>query len=182
MARAQSKRLVIDADVVCSACGKETAHPSAKNCSDFLQAVLDICHRIVLTPVMQEEWNRHTSARVNFFRTWRGQMISRKKMVWIDPPAVRTLLRNVEETAKSDRVIDAVRKDIHLIHAALATDRSVISCDETARKLFGNASATVADLSPIVWVNPDHEDEMPIVWLENGAEAEPDRMLCRQRK
>ena len=87
-----------------------------------------------------------------------------------------------KRTVNSDKEIDAVRKDIHLIHAALAADRSIVSCDEIARQLFGNASAAVPDLSSIVWVNPDREAESPIQWLENGAEAEPDRMLCRQRK
>jgi hypothetical protein len=182
MDKAKSKRLVIDADVVCSACGKGTAHPSAKHCCDFLQAVLDICHCIVVTPTMQEEWKRHTSSRVDFFRTWRGQMISRKKMVVIDPLADRTLSLDVEKTAKSDNDLDAVRKDIHLIHAALAADRSIVSCDDTARHLFGNASSIVPALSPIVWVNPGREEEEPIRWLEGGTEAEPDRMLCRQRK
>ena len=103
-------------------------------------------------------------------------------MVVIDPPATRTVLHDVEKTADSDNDLDAVRKDIHLIHAALAADRSIVSCDETARQLFGNASSTVPDLSPIVWVNPDREEEKPIQWLEDGAEAEPDRMLCRKRK
>lgn len=95
------------------------------------------------------------------------------------PPS---LLRDVERTVESDKDIEAVRKDIHLIHAALAADRSIVSCDETARRLFGNASASVTDLSPIIWVNPDQEEEEPIRWLEDGAEAEPDRMLCRQRR
>jgi len=182
MAKARSKRLVIDTDVVCSACGKGTAHPSAKKCCDFLQAVLDVCHRFVLTPLIKDEWDRHISSRVNYFKTWRATMIARGKLVVIDPPAGRTLCHNVEKTADSDNDLDAIRKDIHLIHAALAADGSIVSCDETARQLFGKASSTVPDLSPIVWVNPDREEEKPIQWLEKGAEAEPDRMLCHLRK
>jgi len=181
MDRAKSKRLVIDADVLHSAGDEKAIHPTAKRCRDFLQAMLKICHRVVQTTAIGEEWRRHCS---RFARKWLKQMHSRKKVkqIQLSRAAAESLLPNVEETAKSEKELDAVRKDIHLIHAALATDRSVISCDEIARKLFGNASASVADLSPIVWVNPDHEDETPIVWLENGAEAEPDRMLCRQRE
>jgi hypothetical protein len=109
-------------------------------------------------------------------------MIGQKKIMCIDPPMPPSLLRDVEKTVVSDKDLEAVRKDIHLIHAALAADHSIVSCDETARQLFGNASSTVADLSPIVWVNPDREEEKPIQWLEGGAGAEPDRMLCRMRK
>jgi hypothetical protein len=181
MDRAKSKRLVIDADVLHSAGGEKTIHPTAKRCRDFLQAMLTICHRVVQTTAIGEEWWRHCS---RFARKWLKQMHSKKKVKDIRTgfAGAQSLLRNVEKTAKSDKEIGAVRKDIHLIHAALVTDRSVISCDETARELFGNASTTVADLSPIVWVNPNREEETPILWLESGAEAEPDRMLCRRRK
>jgi hypothetical protein len=181
MDRAKSKRLVIDADVLHSAGGEQTVHPRAKHCRDFLKAVLTICHRVARTPAIDEEWNCHSS---DFSRKWRVWMNSKKKLerVQTDFSEARSLLRNVERTVNSDKEIDAVRKDIHLIHAALAADRSIVSCDETARQLFRNGSSTVSDLSPIVWVNPDREEEKPIQWLEDGAEAEPDRMLCRQRK
>ena len=107
-------------------------------------------------------------------------MHSEKKLerVQTDSPEVQSLLRDIEKTVNSDQDINAVRKDIHLIHAALAADRSIVSCDETARQLFGNASAAVPDLSSIVWVNPDREAETPIRWLENGAEAESHRILA----
>jgi hypothetical protein len=93
--------------------------------------------------------------------------------VQVDTQDARTPLRNVERAADCDNDIDAVRKDIHLVHAALAVDRSIVSRDETARRLFGNASAAVPDLSSIVSVNPDREAETPIERLENGAVAEP---------
>jgi hypothetical protein len=179
--RAKSKRLVIDADVLHSAGGEEAAHPTAKRCRDFLKAALTICHRVVRTPVIDEEWKRHSS---NFSRKWRVSMNSKKKLehAQTNSPDAQSLLRDIEGTVDSGGALDDVRKDMHLIHAALATDRSIVSCDETARQLFANASSTVPALSPIVWVNPDREEETPIPWLENGAEAEPDRMLCRRRK
>ena len=70
-------------------------------------------------------------------------------------------------------------KDLRLIEAALATDKTVISLDDkTARKFFGKAAVQVDELKDIVWVNPDKiEEEKPIEWLENGAEAERDRLL-----
>ena len=181
MDKAKSKRLVIDTDVLHSAGGEDASHPTAKHCRDFLKAVLTICHRVARTPAIDEEWKRHSSG---FSRKWRVSMHSKKKLeaVRTDSPGSQSLLCNIEKTVNSDKEIGAVRKDIHLIHAALATDRSIVSCDETVRQLFSNASSTVHELSPIVWVNPDREEETPILWLENGAEAEPNRMLCRPPK
>jgi hypothetical protein len=181
MDKAKSKRLVIDADVLHSAGGEQAVHPRGKRCRDFLKAVLTICHRAARTTVIDEEWNRHSSS---FSRKWRVSMNSKKKLEQVSTDSIKTqsLLRNIEKTANSDEEIDAVRKDIHLIQAALAADHSIVSCDETARRLFGNASSIVSELSPIIWVNPDCEQERPIHWLEEGAEAEPNRMLCRTWK
>jgi len=180
MDKVKSKRLVIDADVLHAAGDVKAIHPTAKHCHDFLEAVLDICHCAVRTPAIYEEWHRHCS---RFARLWMRRMFSRGKVAKIQTDVVdRQVLHDVEKTVNSDGEIDAVRKDIHLIHAALAADRSIVSCDETARRLFGDASSAVPDLSPIVWVNPDREEEKPIQWLKDGAEAEPDRMLCRRRK
>jgi hypothetical protein len=180
MDRAKSKRLVIDADIIHSAGGEEAVYSRSKHCRDFLKAVLTICHRVVRTPAIAEEWHRHCSA---FSRKWQVWMNSKKKMEIspIDDSKSRSLLHKVETSAKSDNDLDAIRKDIHLIHAALAADHLIVSCDETARKLFANASATVSDLSSIAWVNPDRKAETPIEWLENGAEAEPDRLLAAIR-
>ena len=70
-----------------------------------------------------------------------------------------------------------VAKDVHLIEAAIATDRLVTSKDESARGVFKDASNGVVDLQQIVWVNPTCDNEDPIEWLQNGARAEAHRML-----
>jgi hypothetical protein len=70
-----------------------------------------------------------------------------------------------------------MRKDYHLLEAALATDRNVVSLDEIVRALFDNAAVSVAALKNIVWVNPDKPEEEAIVWLEKNAKRERKRML-----
>ena len=70
-----------------------------------------------------------------------------------------------------------VIKDVHLIEAAIATDRLVASQDERARRAFGNASANVSELKQIVWVNPTQDEEKPIDWLRDGAKTEAHRQL-----
>ena len=67
--------------------------------------------------------------------------------------------------------------DVHLIDAALATDRTVNSLDGKARKVFARASHTLAELTSIVWVNPDQPAEDPTGWLQRGAKPERKRML-----
>jgi hypothetical protein len=71
MAKTTSRRLVIDADVARSAGGEQATHPRSKHCRDFPRAVLEICHRLVLTPLTGDEWKRHRS---RFAATWLGQM------------------------------------------------------------------------------------------------------------
>ena len=70
-----------------------------------------------------------------------------------------------------------MEKDFHLLQAALATDQTIISCDQTVRKLFKRASQGVGEIRHIIWVNPDRADEQPIAWLQNGAPPETHRRL-----
>lgn len=49
MAAKVSKLLVIDTSVVGAAGGPDATYPTSVHCRDFLQAVLDICHRVVIT-------------------------------------------------------------------------------------------------------------------------------------
>ena len=68
-------------------------------------------------------------------------------------------------------------KDACLIEAALATDRTVASLDESVRALFRQATDQVGELRAIVWVNPEREEDDPILWLKRGAPADPNLML-----
>ena len=72
MAKVPSRVLVIDSSIA-RAAGDTSNHPTARNCCDFLQAVLDVCHRIALTDPLRDEWNKHQS---RFARTWRVSMMA----------------------------------------------------------------------------------------------------------
>lgn len=60
---------------------------------------------------------------------------------------------------------------------ALATDRRVVSLDETARDDFRNIAASVEQIQQVVWVNAERDDEKPIEWLETGANEDRTRTL-----
>lgn len=171
MANQGSRRLVIDADVVHSA--GETEHPISSACRKFLETVLDARHRVVMTDAILEEWRHHMS---RYSRRWRRRMYGRRLVIQIEVNEDETLRGRIDAAVHRDQKV-IVAKDVHLMEAAIATDRLVTSRDESVRGVFKGASDQVSDLKQIVWVNPTRDEETPIDWLRNGAKAEAHRML-----
>ena len=169
------KRLVVNASVARAAGGEGATASISINCTEFLEAFRDESpHHVVMTSGLSAEWAEHQS---NFSARWLKSMIARKRFVYVMLPQNRTLSDEIERTAVGERDIEALRKDFHLLHAALTTDRTIISLDETIRRLFKRASQQVSEIRDIIWVNPDRPEEQPIVWLQNGAPTEPNRRL-----
>ena len=182
-----SKLLVIDASVARAAGGQNATSPTSKACRAFLLAVLEICHRMVMTPEIKKEWDKHQS---RFAIKWRKTMIAKKKFEYRKQPETgfieenRSLLWDVfDKLAETDKQRDEMFKDLHLIEAALDTDKRIISLDDnTARKFFARGANEFEELKSIVWVNPDNPEETAIEWLENGAPVENERMLGMWKK
>lgn len=169
------KRLVVDASVARAAGGEKASDPTSKQCRDFLLAVYTICHRIVLTPEIDDEWKRHQSG---FVRKWRRWMDGPKKIIRLDPElAYKELFARIERLAASDQDREAMEKDFCLIEAALTADQIVVSRDETVRGLFAQASQAVEEVKTVIWVNPNKAKEQPIAWLKDGAPADTKRQL-----
>jgi len=145
-------------------------------CRDFLMAVRSVCHRLVMTEEIREEWERHSSG---FSRSWRVAMVGLRKEIPRAPDQIPALDQYLDSLAISDEVRLAMRKDKRLVEAALATDRIVISLDERVRGHFGSGVASVPDLARIIWVNPGVEAEQAIDWLRGGAKLENSRRLGR---
>ncbi len=169
-----SRRLVIDASVARSAGGEDARYPISKYCRDFLKATLKICHRIVMTPDIVDEWKKHQS---RFARQWRVSMEARKKVERIEAGANDELRRKIVRVTNDDQGRAAMLKDSCLVEAAIATDGIVVSLDEAARRLFAETSRSVSELEDVVWVNPCNEEEQPILWLLSGAQPEKRRLL-----
>ncbi len=171
MAKKPPRRLVIDVDVARSA--GESKHPISSACRRFLETMLSVGHHVVMTDAIKEEWNSHQS---RYFRIWLRQMWSRKQVNRVEEESNDNLRKKINKavTPKQKIVVD---KDVHLIEAAIATDRLVTSRDETARSAFGDASDDVGELRRIVWINPTQKYEKPIEWLQKGAKFEAHRQL-----
>ena len=140
MADRISKLLVVDSSVVHAAGTNEDADSSTTR--QFLNWALEICHRVVMTGEIREEWGRHQS---KFSRRWRVAMYARKKVVEVQVTIDEHFRERVSGQGRSPEQRAAVLKDLHLIEA----DRIIVSLDETARMLF-----QVQELNSIIWVNP----------------------------
>jgi hypothetical protein len=183
-----SRRLIIDSSIARAASGEESVHPVGKQCRDFLQEILRICHRVSFTEPVREEWNRHQS---RFAKRWLTAMFARKKVETIpntENPTLRAKLdeltpeqtenlASISDPASFEKMVAAMRKDLHLIEAALASDQLVASLDETVREFFVQSAATLKQLKNICWVNPTKEEDDVVEWLANGAKSEKSRRL-----
>jgi hypothetical protein len=157
---ASSKCLVIDASIATAA--GQTQHPNSRRSREFLDEVLKISHRAVMTATLIQEWDRHQSL---FAATWRAEMRSRDKIVD---------LGNVEneQVRQQVRLSKAVLKDLHLVEAALASDKIVVSLDDRAA-----ANLRVDATKEVIWVNAVVEGGHAIYWLRDGAKPREEWML-----
>jgi len=160
----KTKCLVIDTSVA-RAAGSESEHPISKYCRDFLNGVLKICHRLVMTKEILDEWKEHRSL---FAMRWHSAMVAKKKVVDFIKSNVKDedLRKEIFSAAASDRDRKEMEKDLHLIEAALATDHIVVSLDETAKECFAKAAQRVGRLGEIIWINP-HQDDDALECLKN---------------
>jgi hypothetical protein len=172
--------IVVDASVARSCGDSKAIHPLPIQCRDFLIAMQECKHSVVMTKEIREEWNKHQS---RFALTWLRQMIAIKQFKAVSLPELdQEIWEPIEACAKTDKERAAMTKDILLLEAALATDRRIVSLDEnTARRYFTDAAKEIVKLQPLIWVNPSKEKENPIEWLQNDAPADPERMLGYSR-
>lgn len=170
----KNRRLVVDASVAAAA--GETMAPTSKRCRDFLMTLRQETDcRVVMPPPLKDEWDAHRSG---FARTWLVNMAQRGRVISDPVEPSEKMRRKIESAAATKKKeVDALLKDFHLIEAAIANDRTVVSLDEIVRKLFRAAARSVEAIRKVVWVNPVEPAEDAVVWLKGGAKAEAVRML-----
>ncbi len=163
-----SQQFVIDASVGRAAGDRDTG--SSKACREVLEEIRKVCHRMVMSPPIKREWDKHQSA---FAKRWRVAMQSRKKIIFVTETQHDDLRHIIEQSSalQNEGERKQVRKDCILVEAALATDFRIISLDDKVRRLFARLPHEVALLHDVVWVNP--LDEGVVFWLREGAKQEP---------
>ncbi len=103
--------------------------------------------------------------------------MARKKQIILKEVTNADLRARIDALSLDKQTLDIIRKDVHLVEAALETDHIIISRDETARELFQEASEEIGGLKRIVWINPTHEEEHVKDWLNKGAKLERSRQF-----
>ena len=169
-----SKRLVIDTSVTSAAGSENAIHPVPKQCRECLLRVLKHEHLFVITEEIWEEWKRHRSS---FASEWLTSMRARRLIYRAQEVVNNSLRAKLEKHAKSDMDREEMLKDVRLLEAAIATDKSVISLNELDRKRFQSVASRIGEIRPIVWVNPIFPEEQCLVWLENSCPVEKRRQL-----
>jgi hypothetical protein len=173
VAKVRSRLLVIDASIA-RAAGDASAHPTAERCREFLQAVLDLCHRMVLTAPIQAEWNKHQSG---FARRWRTSMMARKKVELVEIAPHHSLEKRIGRAASSVFIAAIMEKDRHLIEAALVAEERVFSLDDRVRKHFQQHATMLREVGSVHWVNPGTAGEAAVAWLKAAARDQRSRTL-----
>jgi hypothetical protein len=168
-----SRQLVIDASVARSSGGPDASKPSSTLCRDFLLKVLEVCHRVVMTPDSRTEWKKHQS---KFAKSWLASMVSRRKFLFARNCENALLRQTIGKLNALEWPVTAMRKDIHLIEASLSGDLIVISLDDAARTHFARASSVASQIKDVVWRKPVTDLGLA-VWLEKGAKAEASMKL-----
>ena len=168
-----SRRLVIDASVARSSGGPDATTPSSTLCRDFMRKALEVCHRLVMTPDIREEWNNHQS---KFAKSWLTSMVSRRKFLFIGNCENSQLRKTIGNLNGLEWPVTKMLKDIHLIEASLSADQIVISLDDAARTHFARAASLVPPIREVVWRNPVTDVDMGL-WLQNGAKADASMKL-----
>jgi hypothetical protein len=169
----KSKTLVIDSDIARAA--GTTQHPVSSACREVLENVLEICHKIALSPILKEEWAKHQS---KYTSTWLRTMIAKRKFEFKQISEDQQLRVKITQHAATAEINEIMQKDIHLIETAQVTEKIVISMDNTVREHFKTVSSQIHELKEISWANP-HPDrqESVITWLKDGCEIENRRKL-----
>ncbi|MGI4875750.1 MAG: hypothetical protein ACRYFX_31725 [Janthinobacterium lividum] len=170
----QGHQVIIDADVMRSASGSE--NDLSTRCREVLDEVLRKEHSLVRTPSMKVEWDKHAS---HYSLNWLRFMQARRRLLDIDEAetGLAGALGNLPVPLAEQQIM---LKDCHLLEAALAGEKRIISKDEAAYFHFCHASVTLSQLRKIMWASPMRPKDECAEWLADGAKPEANRRIGRR--
>lgn len=177
MARKISRRLVIDASVARSATMSQDSTSTA--CREFLQEVLTVCHRVILTREIEREWqyvalqirSRADEVRSRFLVGWMFAMGRKGKLLRPHVASEAALRDKINHLGIAEQTRQTISEDLHLIEAALAADHIVISRDDEVHSLLRSITRSCPEISKVIWCNPVLRRVDCAEWLRNGARS-----------
>lgn len=122
MAEKAGKKLVVDACIARSA--GERNNPISSACRQCLDLIRHHAHHIVMTEDIKQEWDKHQS---DFARRWRLQMRARKKIEILRSDQLQKVdgLMDFIDTLEFQKAREDAYKDMHLIEAAIVSDKRI---------------------------------------------------------
>ncbi len=139
------KVLVVDSSVI------QSAGSSPTLCRKALEDILAICHHVVLTEKILEEWNRHFT---NYSLNWYFDMTSRRKTDLKNETELGELQQKLSTIPIDEGIRNILQKDILLIEAANSADGVIVTCDDQFKLHFTNHQRALDFNKEIVWINP----------------------------
>jgi len=162
MPRTSNLRLVIDTDVLAASSTR-----GGRCCLEALETIRQMRYKIVRTPQLMAEGARHSSA---YSIKWLAVMKKKRRIFEpVGDLTNATLRQRICEAARDDRDWREMEKDMHLIEAALASGRRIISRENNARNRFLRIVPQVRPIGQVAWKNPEKAEHCTIDWLRNGA-------------
>jgi len=177
MNQLETKNLVVDADIAFSSSQKETKQ--SINSREFLESMRICGHRITLSPDILKEWTERGSY---FALDWLATMTENNQIFSIADASDERLREQVCCHAPDIHIFRIMRKDVHLLEAALKSDMTISSMDKRVHFHFCAICKKVEEIQDVVWVNPDVAEEKCIDWLRRGAPNEAKRQLGYQHR
>lgn len=153
-------------------------HPRSQNCREFLFALRDLGHRVVMSAELATEWRNHKN-RLGL--SWLSIMHKRRQIVWVNENEVlhEKIFHLIHEMCDSEDISvrgrEAIEKDILLIVAARETDRIIVSLDRVMLGLLGKVAPKAPEVYSLFWIDPDPKSEASysaedvISWMKRGA-------------
>jgi hypothetical protein len=169
------KRIVIDASVSYSASDlKPDADLVVRLCCETLETIQKYNYQLVFTEEIIYEWNKHST---KFSRRWLRNMLERKRVVKISISEDKSISQKVNLVVTDIGVRKLILKDCHLVDAALAADRIVLSRDEQVKYHLCRYAEVILEIQQICWMNPADPDEKVVAWIKSGAKHSDCRKL-----
>jgi hypothetical protein len=138
--------VVVDTSVIHSA-----NEPSiSRNCRNALWSILKICHCVVITYAIVEEWKRHDGV---YTRKWRHQMHGRKKIKIMKEDKLPPI--SFDESKFTEGDLKALKKDMPLLKTACAGDGVIITRDKSVIEICSKYKKHIKLPKPIRWIIPD---------------------------
>jgi hypothetical protein len=163
--------VVVDASVARAAGGAGATHGASSACRDVLLALRDADLRVAMSPPLHDEWRRHVS---RFTRKWLASMYARRRVLKLTPDPFAPLHAACAELPEG-RSRRAIEKDLHLVDAAFAADRRVLSNDGALRHDLQGLATRVTTLRRLLWGDPTEGG--CIAWVRAGTPDEPRHRL-----